>query len=208
MFRTLAIFALASAALAQSPTLIRQVKPVYPPAAKEAQISGLVRLEVDISPAGRVADIRPLSGHPLLVEAATEAVKLWEYEPIIVDGQAVQARAQVDVNFDLAGFPKTGAAMHVRGSEQLMKLVAKAKPVYPVEARQQGVAGRVRLQVLISKTGEVAGVRVLDGNPALVGAAVEAVKQWKYEPTALEGEPVEVVTDIDVNFVLPAVQQG
>lgn len=209
MFRTLTLFALAAAVLAQTPTLTRQVKPVYPQAAKDARITGLVRLEVDISPAGVVADIRPLSGHPLLVDAATEAVRLWAYQPIVLDGQPVQARAQVDLNFDLAGFPKTGGeARHVRGGEQVMKLVAQARPAYPAEAKRQGVAGMVRLQVLISKTGEVTGVRVLEGNPALVAAAVEAVKQWRYEPSSVEGAPVEVVTDIDVNFVLPPVEQG
>ena len=209
MFKTLAVSALALAALAQPPKLIRQQNPVYPQAAKDAQIAGLVRLEVDISPAGRVADIRPVSGHPLLVEAATEAVRLWEYEPVMVEGQPAPARAQVDVNFDLATFPKTGgAAMHVRGREQMLKLVDTVKPAYPAEAKQQALSGTVRLQALISKTGDVAGVRVLEGAPMLVGAAVDAVKQWKYEPTNLEGSPVEVVTEIDVNFVLPAVQQG
>jgi TonB family protein len=203
MLRTLAVFTLALAALAETPKLTRQVKPVFPQAAKDAQITGLVRLEIDISAAGRVTDIRPLIGHPLLVEAASEAVRQWEYET------ADPLRAQVDLNFDLAGFPRTGGtAMHVRGTTQMLKLVEQVKPAYPVEAKQQALSGTVRLQALISKTGDVAAVRVLEGAPMLVGAAVDAIKLWKYEPTDLEGSPVEVVTDIDVNFVLPAVQQG
>ncbi len=203
MFKTLAVFALAAAALAQSPKLIRQPKPAYPQAAKDAQITGLVRLEVDISSAGRVTEIKPLIGHPLLVEAACEAVRLWEYET------TEPMRAQVDLNFDLESFPRTGGtAAHVRGSVQMLKAVDMVKPAYPAEAKQQSLSGTVRLQALISKTGEVAAVRVLEGAPMLVGAAVDAVRQWKYQPTNVEGSPVEVVTDIDVNFVLPAVQQG
>ncbi len=203
MFKTLAVFALAAAALAQTPKLIRQPKPAYPQAAKDAQITGLVRLEVDISSAGRVTEIKPLIGHPLLVEAASETVRLWEYET------TEPVRAQVDLNFDLASFPRTGGtATHVRGSQQMLKAVDLVKPAYPAEAKQQALSGTVKLQALISKTGDVAAVRVLEGAPMLVAAAVDAVKQWKYQPTNLEGAPVEVVTDIDVNFVLPAVQQG
>jgi hypothetical protein len=62
--------------------------------------------------------------------------------------------------------------------------------------------GNVRLHALISKEGTIQDLKVVSGHPLLVPCALEAVKQWAYQPTLLNGEPVEVETDIDVNFTL------
>ena len=63
-------------------------------------------------------------------------------------------------------------------------------------------SGRRQLHALISKEGTIEGLKVVSGHPLLVPSALEAVKQWAYQPTVLNGEPVEVETDIDVNFTL------
>jgi protein TonB len=65
------------------------------------------------------------------------------------------------------------------------------------------VEGAVQLQATISKTGEITHVKVLSGDPQLTRAASDAVKQWKYQPYLLNGEPVEIQTQISVNFKLP-----
>ena len=65
------------------------------------------------------------------------------------------------------------------------------------------VEGAVELVATISKSGDISAVKVASGNPQLARAAVDAVKQWKYKPYLLNGEPVEIHTQITVNFKLP-----
>ena len=81
-------------------------------------------------------------------------------------------------------------------------LLQQVKPQYPAPARMAGVEGRVVLQAVIGKDGTVQNLRVISGHPLLVGAAIDAVKQWHYKPYYLNAEPVEVETQIVVNFVL------
>jgi periplasmic protein TonB len=88
------------------------------------------------------------------------------------------------------------------GSVQAALLVNKVQPVYPPLARQTRISGTVRLHAIISKTGSVESLEVLSGHPLLVRAAMDAVQQWRYKPTLLNGEPVEVDTTIDVIFSL------
>ncbi|MGA7512333.1 MAG: TonB family protein [Candidatus Sulfotelmatobacter sp.] len=82
-------------------------------------------------------------------------------------------------------------------------LVKKTAPVYPPSALQMHVEGAVELVATISKSGDISAVKVASGNPQLARAAVDAVKQWKYKPYLLNGEPVEIHTQITVNFKLP-----
>jgi protein TonB len=79
----------------------------------------------------------------------------------------------------------------------------KVAPVYSPTALQLRKEGPVELTATINKEGAVTGVRVLSGDLMLAKSAVEAVKQWKYRPYLLNGEPVEIETQITVNFRLP-----
>jgi protein TonB len=88
------------------------------------------------------------------------------------------------------------------GSVQAALLLNKVQPIYPPLARQTRIAGTVRLHALISKSGSVESLEVLSGHPLLVRAAMDAVQQWRYRPTLLNGEAVEVDTTIDVIFSL------
>lgn len=88
------------------------------------------------------------------------------------------------------------------GSVQEAKLIRKVEPEYPELAKRARVQGVVILQVLVDEQGNVADVKIIRGHPLLNQAAVEAVKQWKYSPTLLNGEPVPVVATVTVNFVL------
>src|SRR5205809_45880 len=81
-------------------------------------------------------------------------------------------------------------------------LVKRVQPPYPPLARQARIQGTVVLQAEISKTGDIQNLRLISGHPMLAPAAIEAVKQWKYKPYLLNGEPVEVDTQITVNFTL------
>jgi periplasmic protein TonB len=88
------------------------------------------------------------------------------------------------------------------GNVQAAKLVNKVQPNYPPLARQTRISGTVRLHAIIAKNGTVEQLEVMSGHPLLVQAALDAVKQWRYQPTQLNGEPVEVDTTIDVIFSL------
>lgn len=92
--------------------------------------------------------------------------------------------------------------IRVGGNKQQLKLVSQARPAYPPEAKQERIQGVVQLEVTIARDGKVKNVDVTSGHSLLVPAAVEAVRQWVYETTLLNGEPVEVITQVDINFTL------
>jgi periplasmic protein TonB len=81
-------------------------------------------------------------------------------------------------------------------------LVHQVKPVYPPLARQARIQGAVLLQAIIGKDGSIENLRLVSGHPMLAPAAIEAVRQWRYRPYTLNRAPVEVQTEITVNFVL------
>jgi protein TonB len=81
-------------------------------------------------------------------------------------------------------------------------LIYRVQPVYPPLARQARIQGSVELRAIISKTGAIENLAVVSGHPMLVKAALEAVRQWRYRPYLLNHEPIEVETDITVNFLL------
>lgn len=87
-------------------------------------------------------------------------------------------------------------------SLQEAKLLHKVTPAYPPLAKQARITGMVRLDATIGKDGRIEHLRVLSGHPLLIPATVEAIEQWVYRPTLLNGQPVEVVTMIDVHFTL------
>jgi protein TonB len=86
----------------QAANLINQVRPVYPPLAKQARISGVVELSAIIGKDGRVQDLKVVRGHPLLVQAALDAVKNWVYRPTLLNGEPVEVSTTIDVNFTLS----------------------------------------------------------------------------------------------------------
>jgi TonB family protein len=92
--------------------------------------------------------------------------------------------------------------IRVGGSVQAAKLIDKATPSYPPLAKQARIQGTVRFNALIAKDGRVQTLELVGGHPLLVPSATEAVSRWVYQPTLLNGEPVEVLTTIDVNFTL------
>jgi periplasmic protein TonB len=90
----------------------------------------------------------------------------------------------------------------VGGNVQAARLINKVQPLYPPLARQTRISGTVKLHAIIGKDGTVQRLEVQSGHPLLVQAAQDAVRQWRYQPTLLNGEPVEVDTEIDVIFSL------
>lgn len=93
--------------------------------------------------------------------------------------------------------------IRVGGNVQSANLSRRVEPVYPALALQARISGVVRFTIIISPTGNVSRVTVDSGHPLLIPAAQEAVKQWTYRPTLLNGQPVEVQTTAEVEFKLP-----
>jgi periplasmic protein TonB len=93
-------------------------------------------------------------------------------------------------------------ALRVPSEIQERQLIYAAEPIYPPLARQMRIEGAVRISILVGRDGRVARGRLLSGHPLLAGAAMEAVRRWRYRPTLVEGAPVEVVSTVEVNFSL------
>jgi protein TonB len=96
----------------------------------------------------------------------------------------------------------TPKSIRVGGNVQAAKLIRQPKPAYPPLAKQARIQGTVRFNAVIGKDGTIQNLTLVSGHPLLIPSAQDAVRQWVYQPTTLNGEPVEVVTTIDVNFTL------
>jgi protein TonB len=100
--------------------------------------------------------------------------------------------------------PRVATPQRVRVSQGVSQglLIRKVNPTYPPLARQARIQGQVVLQAEISKDGTIENLKLVSGHPMLAPAAIEAVKQWRYKPYMLNGEPVAVETQVLVNFTL------
>src|ERR1700726_25745 len=100
--------------------------------------------------------------------------------------------------------PKVATPQRVRVSQGVSAglLVRNVNPNSPPLARQARIQGQVVLRAVISKDGSIENLTLVSGHPMLAPAAIDAVKQWKYKPYLLNGEPVEVDTEVQVNFTL------
>jgi TonB family protein len=185
------------------------------------KLQGQVIVRIVVSETGDVESAEIISGNPVLANAAVDAVKQWKFKPYIRNGQPVKAAVKLPFDFTppTDGAPPAAqtiilatptAPAHVapptriRVSSGVMQglLIHKVEPSYPSQARQDRVQGTVVLYALISKEGTIADQHVVSGDPLLNGAAIDAVKQWRYRPYLWNGEPVEVDTRITVNFAL------
>jgi TonB family protein len=211
--------------------IVKKTAPEYPPLARQARIQGIVILKAQLNKSGDVVNLQLISGHPMLAPAAIEAVKQWKYKPYLLNGDAVNVETTVTVNFTLADNPAAGAIgdnsrgqdggvagpassapgtaqaavpQRIRVSSGVAQglLVSKVQPEYPPDAKEQRIQGVVVLQAIIDKEGHVANLQLISGHPLLAPAAIEAVKQWKYKPYLLNNTPLEVDTQIQVNFTL------
>lgn len=98
--------------------------------------------------------------------------------------------------------PKPPSVLNVGGRVQAAKLIRHPDPVYPQIARQARISGTVELAATIGEDGHILDLKVVSGHPLLRAAAVDAVRQWVYQPTLLNEQPVKVQTTIDVIFTL------
>ena len=165
----------------------------------------------DPDPAAQPAE--PEVTHPLIVKNETRqsasAAPLEQQEPMqapsaIGVGGATDPNALANINSTQVNVAKPSAQV-AKVSQGVMEglVLKRVAPHYPAQALQMRIQGAVELQATISKDGTITNLKAISGDGVLARAALEAVKQWKYKPYYLNGEPVEIQTQILVNFKLP-----
>ena len=190
--------------------ILHAVEPAYPLDAAKRKLQGPVVLKAAIDENGEVQTVSVVNGDPMLAEAAMQAVKQWKFGPFIKGGKAVKVSASLP--FDFIFIDKDSAVPHMDDAAMKVvwvsegathvKVLNRVEPTYPPLANTTRVQGAVLLTVVIGKDGSIHQINVLSGHPLLVDAAVAAVKQWRYQPYVLNGEPVEIQSQISVAFTL------
>ena len=94
--------------------------------------------------------------------------------------------------------------IRVGGRIQAARLVERLPPTYPEQAREENITGVVILEAIIDKAGQVRNIKLVGGHPMLAPSAIEAVSQWRYQPTLLNGQAVEVISRVEVTYTLSA----
>ena len=158
--------------------------------------------------------LEPFVGRPFtrslmsqLKNAAAEVdphVRLGTHGDLATGQRTVTLSLDTSPGSNLANiFPEsTEKRIRVAPELQSSRALEKPRPMYPREARRERVQGTVKLAALVGTDGHVKDLRLIDGPPSLVESAVEAVRHWVYRPTLVNGRPVEVVTQVDVNYML------
>jgi TonB family protein len=192
------------------------VNPTNPSAVTPKKVEDTVLLNVRISKSGVVHDMKVFSGPPTLTEAAIKAAKRWKYKPAyFVTGPPSERQTFLSVTLVKGAVPKVeevalgvpgciSAPSRVRVSQTFMQtlLLSRVEPLYPPEARTEHMEGIVVVRVTVDNGGNVYKVENVSGPPVLVPAAIEAVKQWKYQPYLLNGEAIEVESTVEISFAL------
>lgn len=201
----------------KAPRLIKRVEPVYPEDAYKAGVGGLVILEATTDIYGRVGSLKVLRSIPMLDQAAMDAVRQWIYEPMVINGKPRGMIFTTTVTFDLdggtviskeyttltrGGIVLRGKPLRITSEIQQPKMIKRVEAVYPQIARQARVGGTVIVEATTDINGRVLTVKVLRSIPLLDQAAVDAVKQWVYEPFLVNGKPREVSFTVAVPFDL------
>jgi TonB family protein len=160
---------------------------------------GVVDVSVELDKDGNLLNATAVDGPEELQPDALNAVRIWKYR-WLPSGLLTIDTSQGETD----GITAKIGEKHIKvgGNVQATNLVKKVNPVYPVDAKTAKIQGKVTLTVTISKEGKVENIQVASGDPILAAAAVEAVRQWEYRPTLLNGDPVAVLTQVDVNFTL------
>jgi periplasmic protein TonB len=155
------------------------------------------RTQRPVSPDAAPLDA-PVAVHPEIPIAADDVAP--DFDPAVIQGLATAAAADV-----IAPPPQPTVApppIHVGGRIQQPRKVRDAAPVYPMIAQSARVSGIVILEAVIAEDGSVRDVRVLRSIPLLDQAAIDAVRQWRFTPTLLNGEAVPIVMTVTVGFNL------
>lgn len=161
------------------PKRTKMVKPVYPLEAQARGLRGIVILDLTIDRNGKVTSVDVIRSIPGLDEAAVEAVKLWEYEPVKIDGKAVVVRLGVPITFMMA-------VPEITRQEGIPELRQGAVPIFPKGVDARGTVSAVA-EVTLDAEGRVVEAEIRGGNPPYADALLQAVKTWLFAPDSGRG---------------------
>jgi TonB family protein len=211
---------------------IKTQKASYPLEARALKLQGEVVVKIVVSATGEVESAVAVSGDPILAKSAADAAMKWKFKPFIKNGKPVKVSTKLPFDFAFSDKvhdeklppadqtapaapppvattagpdkPKLAIPQRVRVAQGVSAglLLYKVQPAYPPDAQQARIQGTVVLRALISKDGKVENLSLVSGHPMLAPAAIGAVQQWRYKPYLLNGQPVEVSTEVLVNFQL------
>jgi TonB family protein len=170
----------------EPPRRIYYVAPAYPDDARAQGVQGVAILQVTIETDGAPSDVKVIRGDVLLAQSAIDAVQQWRWTP---PAKAVVATVTVRFALDDAKV----AAEAVGPSSGHPRVVREVKPLYPPDLLKAKMAGAVTVEAIVGTDGRVLAARVLKGSDVFHQAALDAVRQWEFEPP---DRPVKVAIDL------------
>jgi TonB family protein len=189
---------------------IQTVAPKYPKRALKEHVQGDVVLKLSVSAKGKVRDISPISGDPELTEAASHAVRHWEFVPYFENERPTDVLTKVTIVFkiDDTGHPQITAMSdppRPPPDNQVLKVgggVTPPKLLYGPDAQwTEPVQGVVELSAIVLPNGTTSSVQVTKSlRPDLDAKAVEAVGHWRFRPATKDGKAVAVLFRVEVSF--------
>lgn len=182
--------------------VLKSADAVYPEGGDD--LRGMVILELRIDTEGNVANVDVKAGKPELADAAAAAFRQYKFKPYLTDGKPMEWRVSAIAVFGGRNTPVklSFQPLKLRVSQGVMDAnkTRDVQPQYPQEALVARIQGDVVLGATLSTQGDMTNLMLVSGHPLLAQAAIDAVKQWKYKPYLLNGDPVEVDTVITVKF--------
>jgi|KBSMisStandDraft_5_1062788.scaffolds.fasta_scaffold25549_4 TonB family protein len=193
--------------------LATSVPVTYPEAARQSNTQGIVVVKVTVNESGIVEQVENVIGDSTLVAAAADAVRRWKFQPFIKDGKAIKVSTKLLFRFAIADGKCTDGvkqatvttpfehALTVEEGEMRKLLCKKVTPVRSSMAELARVGGDVVMSATVDKDGTLETIRILStASPLLNQSALDAVKQWRYRPYIVSGEPVPVSITLKVSF--------
>jgi TonB family protein len=190
---------------------IHTASPKYPKDARKQKVEGKVTLHVMIASDGSVKDVAVVNGDSRLTDAALAAVRKWRFQPFIADGKPVEGQRDVTMDFTLADGPtqlddSSDPISTMGGGARASppRITYSPDPEYSPAALEAHVDGIVTLSIVVGTDGKPRDIRdikvVRSPGYGLDEKAIEAVREWRFQPASKDGKPVAVLIMVQVQF--------
>jgi TonB family protein len=187
--------------------IIFKADPVYPAEARAEHVEGEVVLHATISKAGTIENVQVLSGPPILMVSAIDAVRQWKYKPYLLNGEPTEVETTINIRYSLSEPGESGAANVGPGVRKIGNgvsspvVIYQVQPEYSPEARAANFNGIELVNLIVDANGVPQNVHILRGvGMGLDEKAVEAVRQYRFKPAMEDGKPVPVELNVEINF--------
>ena len=188
-----------------NPRPIKIVRPTYPALARQTHVEGRVTLRCIVVD-GLVEKIEVKNGHPLLIQASTDAVSKWKFKPVIVNGQAVEIETIVNIDFQLPkatdnAEEKRNCACAERLTEsQMRKQVEHIEMGEDLIGDHVNIKGIALMEVTVDDDGRVSCLKAVSGHALAITHLIEAGRRWKFKPYLKNGSAQRFCGRLRLNF--------